>query len=60
MDHRIVAVQAADDEFVVNLVPRQARRLVERRRQGNLTGLSGDLNAGRLPGRIEENALWRA
>src|SRR5262245_54378582 len=33
IDHRIIAVQAADHELVVNLVSRRARYLVEWRRQ---------------------------
>src|SRR5215467_15067001 len=33
IDHWITAVQAADHEFIVNLVSRRARYLIERRRQ---------------------------
>ena len=57
IDHGIIAVQAADHELVVNLVAGKARHLVERRRQGHLARLAGDLNPGRLPGRVEENTL---
>src|SRR5207249_3482081 len=55
----ITAVQAADHELVVNLVSRRARYLVEWRRQSDLARLAGDLNPGRLPGRVEENARGR-
>jgi len=56
-NHGIVAVEPADDELVVNLVPDAAdvRHLVERRRQYGVHRLAGDEHARLLANRKQSN-----